>query len=52
MNPEELGGRLVELLGAPCTAGVSGGGDWARATVDVPPERWVSALTVARDELA
>jgi len=43
------GQRLVGLLGADCSAGTSGGG--ARDTVDVPPARWVAALTAARDEL-
>ncbi|HEY3502508.1 MAG TPA: NADH-quinone oxidoreductase subunit C [Actinocatenispora sp.] len=50
-DPAGLGTRLAELLGPGCVAGVSGGGDWARDTVDVPPERWVAALTAARDEL-
>jgi NADH:ubiquinone oxidoreductase subunit C len=30
---------------------ISGGGPWARATVDAPPEAWASGLTAARDEL-
>ncbi len=40
MTPEEVGARLVRLLGgdddAAPVASVSGGGKWARATVDVP----------------
>ncbi len=57
MTPEEVGARLVELLTAgsdtdeSCRATVSGGGDHARATVDVPPQRWAEAVRVARDEL-
>jgi NADH-quinone oxidoreductase subunit C len=50
-EPPGVGARLAGLLGADCVAGVSGGGDWARDTVDVPPQRWVAALTAARDEL-
>jgi NADH-quinone oxidoreductase subunit C len=41
---------LVEALGAG-TASVSGGGRWARATVDVEPAHWVEAVTTARDAL-
>ncbi|MQA24450.1 MAG: NADH-quinone oxidoreductase subunit C [Micromonosporaceae bacterium] len=51
MTPEEVGGRLVELLGPPCEASVSGGGGHARATVDVPAGRWAEAVRAARDEL-
>ena len=36
---------------ATVTASVSGGGAWARATVDVPAGRWVEAAVAARDEL-
>jgi NADH-quinone oxidoreductase subunit C len=50
MTPEELGARLAELLGAG-EVSVSGGGGWARATVDVPPGRWRDALLAARDGL-
>ncbi|MFC4104757.1 NADH-quinone oxidoreductase subunit C [Micromonospora zhanjiangensis] len=32
------------------TAGVSGGQSYARATVDVPPDRWREALLAARDD--
>jgi NADH-quinone oxidoreductase subunit C len=54
MTPEEVGARLTRLLGgaddmAP-VASVSGGGKWARATVDVPASRWRDALRTARDD--
>lgn len=29
---------------------LSGGGDWARATVEVPPGDWRAAITLARDD--
>ncbi|MGH3645695.1 MAG: NADH-quinone oxidoreductase subunit C [Micromonosporaceae bacterium] len=51
MTPEEVGSRLVELLGEPCQASVSGGNDHARAVVDVPPDRWTEAVRTVRDEL-
>ncbi|MGH3731667.1 MAG: NADH-quinone oxidoreductase subunit C [Micromonosporaceae bacterium] len=51
MTPEEVSARLVELLGEPCEASVSGGGEYARGTVDVPPERWPEAVRAARDNL-
>jgi len=51
LTPDEVGARLADLLGPPAEATVSGGGDYARATVDVPPERWSEAVRVARDEL-
>jgi NADH-quinone oxidoreductase subunit C len=51
MTTEELGRRAVELLGDGCEATLSGGGRWARATVDVPPERWVDAVRTVRDRL-
>lgn len=51
MTPEELGQRAVELLGDGCEASVSGGAAWARATVDVPPERWADAVRAVRDGL-
>jgi NADH-quinone oxidoreductase subunit C len=50
MTPEQVGAALIEALGEG-EASVSGGDRWARATVDIPPERWVAALTVARDQL-
>jgi hypothetical protein len=51
MTPEEVGARLAALLGAGAEASVSGGGGHARATVDVPPDRWSEAVRIARDEL-
>jgi NADH-quinone oxidoreductase subunit C len=55
MSPEEVGARLVELLGGEsggCTASVSSGGEGhARATVDVPVARWREAVRAARDQL-
>ena len=51
MTPEEVGARLAELLGAGAEASVSGGGEHARATVDVPADGWSEAVRVARDEL-
>lgn len=51
MTPEEIGARLSELVTG-AQAGLSGGGAYARATVDVPAEQWVAALTAARDELS
>jgi NADH-quinone oxidoreductase subunit C len=64
-SPAEIGARLVAALGGALvveesgadatpdspSASVSGGGAWARATVDVPAGRWVEAATAARDEL-
>jgi NADH-quinone oxidoreductase subunit C len=43
VTPDEVGARLVELLGEGVTADVSYGG----VTVDVPAQRWVEAATVA-----
>jgi NADH-quinone oxidoreductase subunit C len=51
MTPEELGQRAADLLGEGCEISVSGGGRWARATVDVPSERWLDAVRMVRDEL-
>lgn len=53
MTPEEVGARLVDVLGGAevAQASVSGGDRWARATVDVPPQRWTDAVRAARDEL-
>ena len=51
MTPEEVGTRLVAALGEGAAASVSGGGAWARATVDVPADRWRDAVRTARDEL-
>jgi NADH-quinone oxidoreductase subunit C len=62
MTPQEVGARLVALLGvrtepplavdAPvAVAGLSGGQGYARATVDVPPDAWLLAVQVARDDI-
>ncbi len=48
-DPAALAARVADLLGGGCTGGVSGGAGWARATVDVPLERWVAAAELARD---
>jgi NADH-quinone oxidoreductase subunit C len=48
MTPEEVGTRLVALVGLEATATVSGGGGWARGTVDVPTHRWRDAVRAAR----
>jgi len=45
MTPEEVQARL----GLPCA--VSGGGDFARVTVDVPVSSWSEVARKARDEL-
>lgn len=50
MTPEQIGARLTELVPV-AQADVSGGGAYARATVDVPPDAWVAAATASRDEL-
>jgi NADH-quinone oxidoreductase subunit C len=58
MTPEEVGAALVTALGhgaeagpEVATASISGGGRWARATVDVPPASWITSITAARDAL-
>jgi NADH-quinone oxidoreductase subunit C len=52
MTPEEIGARLVDVLGDMVLTSVSaGGGRFTRATVDVPAERWPDAVRAARDEL-
>lgn len=48
MTPEEVGARAADLAGG--TASVSGGGQWARATVDVPVESWTSAALAVRGD--
>jgi len=48
MTPDEVGARVVDLAGG--TATVSGGADWARATVDVAPDAWTTAARAARDD--
>ena len=53
MTPQEIGEKLLALLGRPDDAeiSVSGGGPgYERATVDVPPQTWAAALRAARDE--
>lgn len=50
MTPEEVGGRLVAVLDGAAEAGVSGGGRWARAIVDVAVDQWLAALRAARDD--
>jgi NADH-quinone oxidoreductase subunit C len=54
MTPEEVGTQLAAVLGAAVLGdvevSVSGGGAWARATVDVPPDRWREAVLAARDK--
>lgn len=51
MRPEEVGGRLTELLDvADVSVSVSGGQAYARATVDVPPTSWADAVRAARDD--
>src|SRR5687768_10416880 len=50
MTPEEVGQAVAaQIEGAEVS--VSGGGNWARATVDVPAASWVRAASIARDEL-
>jgi NADH-quinone oxidoreductase subunit C len=49
MTPEEVGARLAGLV-TDGVATVSGGGPYARGTVDVPPDAWAAALTAARDD--
>jgi NADH-quinone oxidoreductase subunit C len=43
VTPDEVGARLVELLGEGVTAEVS----YGSVTVDVPAQRWVEAVTLA-----
>jgi NADH-quinone oxidoreductase subunit C len=46
------GARLAAALGLDQSAvSASGGGSYARSTVDVPADQWVAALTAARDQL-
>ena len=50
MTPEEVGERMVTLLGGDqVTAEVSGGGAYARATVEVPRALWYRAVGGARE---
>jgi NADH-quinone oxidoreductase subunit C len=48
MTPEQVGARVAELVDG--SAAVSGGGRWARATIDVPGEAWAPALRAVRDD--
>ncbi|MGI5245683.1 NADH-quinone oxidoreductase subunit C [Dactylosporangium sp. CA-139066] len=50
MTPAEVGARLVEAL-QQGEASESGGGKFARATVDVPVEAWVEAVEKAKTVL-
>jgi NADH-quinone oxidoreductase subunit C len=49
MTPEEVGARLGGLVSG-AEVSVSGGEQFARATVDVPPPGWAPALRAARDD--
>src|SRR3954454_8420096 len=51
MTPEEVGARLVAMLGSDvAVVSVSGGGEsHARATVDVPAARWWATVNAARE---
>ena len=52
LTPTEVGTRLAAALRPiAVTTDISGGGAWARATVDVPADAWVAAVRTARDEL-
>jgi NADH-quinone oxidoreductase subunit C len=51
VTPDDIGTRLVEAVGDGAVSSVSGGGQHARATVDVPTERWRQAALAARDQL-
>jgi len=48
MTPEEIGAALDTALGG-AEVSLSGGGAWARPTLDVPAGRWRDALLTARD---
>jgi NADH-quinone oxidoreductase subunit C len=51
MRPDEVGARIRELLaGSDVQVGVSGGQEYARATVDVPRGAWRIAVQAARDD--
>jgi NADH-quinone oxidoreductase subunit C len=49
MTPQEVGERLAARFEA-AAASVSGGEQYARATVDVPPDQWPDAVRAARDD--
>ena len=46
MTPEEIGAHLTGLLGE----GASAETTFEQVTIDVPPERWVDAATLVRDD--
>ena len=46
MSPDELVGRLTDVLGDACRATAA----YGVVTVDVPRERWVDAVTAVRDD--
>jgi NADH-quinone oxidoreductase subunit C len=50
MTPEEIGARLASLVDGSPAPTVSGGGPFARATVDVPPGSWRAAVQAGRDD--
>jgi NADH-quinone oxidoreductase subunit C len=49
MTPEEIGSRLGGLVPG-AQSSVSGGEEFVRATVDVPPHAWAGAVRAARDD--
>jgi NADH-quinone oxidoreductase subunit C len=49
MDPDEVGARLTAAVPG-ATASVSGGGTYARSTVDVPVDRWADAIRAALDD--
>ncbi len=51
MHPNGIGAPLAERIPG-ATTSLSGGGSFARTTVDVPPEHWVTAAAIARDDFA
>jgi NADH-quinone oxidoreductase subunit C len=52
MTPEEIGARFAALLadGSDVVTTLSGGAQWARATVDVPARLWRDAVVAGRDD--
>ncbi len=48
MTPDEVGTRAAELTDGEVST--SGGGAWARATVDVTADRWPAAARALRDD--
>ncbi len=51
MTPEEVLSRALELLGGAGADETRGESAYGVPCVDVPPHRWVEALTLARDQL-